>query len=267
MISAAFFLFVLQAEALTIDFLYQTPTDNSGKTSRFVAADNQNVSGSGFIIETFDKQGSSAATFQANGGTITVAAGGGFNTLDPTKLDVTGGGLEIRKGSVSGVAAKPANDETFFAFGPKQGAGTTNATVKVESSDFFAYNPSLIVWYLGLYYGSIDTYNDIAFYSGNSLLKTSTGFLTDGILSGSEILSAMGGISGNQLDDRSNVYVNLFFDANEVFTAFEFRTTGIAFELDNIVAGVRPPVPEPATIFLFGLGLLGVAGVSRRKKQ
>ena len=58
MISAAFFLFVLQAEALTIDFLYQTPTDNSGKTSRFVAADNQNVSGSGFIIETFDKQGS-----------------------------------------------------------------------------------------------------------------------------------------------------------------------------------------------------------------
>ena len=256
-----FLFLVLQAQAVSITFDYQTPTDGSGKTSA-IGVNANNIANPGFIIETFDAPGSSATTVTAeNGGTITIGAGSAFNTLDPTKLDVTGG-LGIRK-TTTGYAAAPAGDTTSFAYTPGEG-GRLPATVKVETSDFYAYQPGYAVSYLGLYYGSIDTYNSIAFYSGDDLLTTSTGFLADGILTGSEILAAMSGISGNQSGAGSNVYVNLFFDASEIFTAMEFRTTGVAFELDNIVAGLRP-VPEPASILLLGVGLMGLAGIARKK--
>jgi PEP-CTERM motif-containing protein len=47
----------------------------------------------------------------------------------------------------------------------------------------------------------------------------------------------------------------------------EFRnpTAGV-FLNDSIEAEPAPAVPEPSTILLFGLGILGLAGISRKKK-
>lgn len=253
------------ALALTIDFSFQTPTDNSGKTSP-IGVDSNNNPLPGYFIETFDQPGSIDRTIITDtGGQITIDAGGGFNTLDPTSLNVTNG-LGITSGSTSGESAAPAGDETFYAFGPGPNAGATTSSVRIENTDFNAYQPGLFINYLGLYYGSIDNYNTIAFYNGEDLLTTDSGFLMDGILEGSEILGETGGTSGNQFAPGSNVYVNLSFDNNELFTAFEFRTTGIAFELDNIVAGVTP-VPEPSTFLLLGGGLIGLGLIGRRRKQ
>lgn len=262
----------VSAQAANITFDYQVPTDGSGKTSNLVNANN--TSSNPFVfIETFDKPGSAGGAIAANGGTVFVQAGGGFNTLNPaTDLIITQGSLGIRQGSVSGVAAAPAGDTSFYAFGPGPNSGSA-AKVTVDYAASLAALPGVNVTYLGLYYGSIDTYNNIAFYGkdkdglgyGEDDLIKGTGDFSDGVITGLELLSVFGGQSGNQTQNSSNIYANFFFDPSEGFTAFEFRTTGIAFELDNVVTGYsNRDLPEPGSLALIALGLFGLAGLRRK---
>ena len=259
MASASFV--ALPVQALTISYGGQAATDGSGLTSNFVPASNTGL-GAGYFIETFDLATGGLPTSllsPGNGSDISVAgAGCSVNFYGLLGTSTTGGGFGVQQGSTPGVAAAPAGDETCFGFGPRPG-GTLPATVKVDYSNLLG--PGVKISYLGLYYGSIDTYNDINIYNGDTLLQTITG---------ASVLAAGGGQSGNQTQPGSNVYVNFAFDAGEAFTAFEFVTTSVAFEVDNIVVGLdnRPNnnVPEPGSLALFAAGLLGFAATRRMRK-
>lgn len=265
----------LPAHAVLVTFGGQVAGDGSGVTSSRVPTTNVAIAGSGYFIETFDARTAApylpAGTTAANpqpGVNINQDQGCAINSYNSVDITVTNGGFGVRKGT-TGFAATPADDGTCFGFGPGPGASVDAAhpaTIRVDYADFLSLFPGYKISYLGLYYGSIDTYNNVAFYQGNSLITQASGLMQDGVITGAEVLASQSGSSGNQFLPGSNVYVNLDFSALENFTAFEFRTTGVAFELDNIVVGLSE-VPEPGSLALMGAGLLGLAGLRRRSAR
>lgn len=241
------------AQAFTVNYTYTNTNvaegDQSGKTSPFLNAANVATPGSNVFVETFGAR---------NGGAN--SQGCGLDT--PSSLvSVTGGTFDTRKGTVVNVAAAPAGDSGCFAYGPTAG-GTLPDVVTVNYSGLLATlgaNASLN--YLGLYYGSIDTYNDLTFYNASGAVITT--------VTGGSLISQFKGTSGNQTADSSNIYVNLFFDPSEQFTSFSFSTTQPAFEMDNLAVGFNVAsnaVPEPGSLALFGMGLIGLITARKRKQ-
>ena len=244
-----------QAARITFDF---TPDATSGKTSPFV--NNQNV-----FVETLDlPDGSCGLT--------------GAGIIQPTNVAIVGGTYALRKGPTAG-AAPPLNDSTCYAYGPAPGGLGALPDVtgiplppgvspnSVLASLTIDYAPVLAVLtggqylnYFGLYYGSIDPYNMIEFFDEN-------GVLVD-IVYGSDIIAGCSPACapGSQTAEGTNQYVNLILDDGETFKSLRFTTWGVAVEVDNLAIGVGV-VPEPGSLALLGLGLVGVAAVRQRKRK
>jgi len=244
-VAAALLMSASIAQAVTITYDYLTPADGSGKTSRLAGSANQGHAN--VFVETFDRaDGTGGLTMSSDLVTVSTVSGGGFG---------------FAQGDRANTYAAPAGDSTHFAYGPNADSGATSAQVNFNYAGLLgSLGPAASLNYFGLYYGSIDTFNDVIFYNAAGIaIQTITG---------TELIRQFGGVSGNTDADSSNIYVNLFFSPSEEFTSFSFNTTSPAFEVDNLVVGyeVANPVPEPASLALLGLGLAGF-GVARRRNK
>jgi hypothetical protein len=109
----------------------------------------------------------------------------------------------------------------------------------------------------GLYWGSVDTYNSLAFYNGTVLVAT---------ISGADVAPPMTA-NGGQTEYASNGYV--LISALPQFDRVVADSSSNSFEFDNVVAGGASAVPEPSTwaMMLLGFTGLGYGGFRRSKRS
>lgn len=107
--------------------------------------------------------------------------------------------------------------------------------------------------YLGILWGSVDTYNTLSFYDGMTLVGT---------LTGSDVLASPVGNQG----EEGTVYVNI--NSTLKFDRVVATSSQFAFEFDNVAFNDSPVigVPAPMSLALLGAGLLGL-GVARRGQR
>jgi hypothetical protein len=144
-------------------------------------------------------------------------------------------------GSTGGLRAAPAGT-------PNGGVYRSLGNGGSSLFDFSGWTRGRPLQSASLYWGSVDAYNfvDVINGSGN-VIRTVGG-------------SSLPMFNGNQTLPVTNRRVFLTFDAAENVTALRMRSTGVAFEFDNIAASMAV-VPEPASwaLMIAGFGMIGYA--------
>ena len=221
------------------------------------------------------------AATSANATTITASVGGvpsGADCYESFNSLATGGAGGITtdcgitasfspqggvvQGSVGGQYAAPVlSNGNGALFGDGDGADASHYLTAGGTSDSYA---QLVLpasaRYLGLLWGSVDSYNTITFYLGDTLVDSF----------GGGAVSAVAG-SGNCVNGNQSTVGTCYVNIN-LATAFDrvvMTSTQYAFEFDNVAFAANPlGVPEPGEIglFLLGLGLVG-SGYWFRKRR
>lgn len=144
----------------------------------------------------------------------------------------------------SAAASAPRGDTTqFFYVSSALGSGTATLASTASYST------------LSFYWGSMDVFNTLdVLGAGGDVIFT---------LSGSDV--ATGPARGNLRTAANNRRVYLTAGAGEQLTGLAFRSTGVAFEIDDL-AGTVAVIPEPESwaLMIAGFALVGAAGRRRR---
>ncbi len=127
---------------------------------------------------------------------------------------------------------------------------TTGSTTATPGAAVTLTFPALEA-HFGILWGSVDAYNTLSFYNGAALV---------GALTGADVLASP---SGNQ-GANGTLYVNI--NSTLAFDRVVATSSQFAFEFDNIAFNPRNPVPEPSTLAIAGMGLLGL-GLARRRAK
>lgn len=176
--------------------------------------------------------------------------GGSVGNGDIT-VSFTGGG-KVVNGSVTGQYAAPyISGSNGTNFGNAPGVDTTNYLTSGIGTVKLAFN--IDHQYLGLLWGSVDTYNTLTFFDSNDQVV--------GTVTGSQ---ALGSPNGNQ-GENGTTYINI--NSTVGFRYVVASSTQNAFELDNVAYNVdQVAVPEPSTYALLTSGLLLATFIRQKRK-
>lgn len=183
--------------------------------------------------------------FTSSVGSCTVSFNEG-NAANACGASYTLASGNIVQGTASGQHAAPAGDTShYLTVGPS--AGNDVRVTLTEQANYF-----------GFYAGSLDTYNLVSFYLGDSLVDSFTG---------TDINAVAFPGTGATGDQNLAAYINYYTTDAVKFDRIVFFSTDNAFETDNhSFAMVTPPgqVPLPGTVALLGAGMLGLGALRRR---
>lgn len=194
-----------------------------------------NVGGTAVTGEGYKSSVAGVTTIDFNSGT------------DPSNAFVSFSGLavdSIVQGSQVNNYATPSGNTTHYLTISNVGSGKAGATGSITLNFASALD------YFGLYWGSVDPYNSISFFNGDTLLATFTG---------NDVSTTA---SGSWTGATDNLYANFFAGSGEAFNKVVLNSTGIAFESDNFAYRAAP---EPLTLGGTAIGL--ALGARMRKKM
>jgi hypothetical protein len=105
--------------------------------------------------------------------------------------------------------------------------------------------------YVGLLWGSVDSYNTLSLYNGSTLVGTVTG---------TDVTASANGDQG----ELGTFYVNI--TSTDSFNTIVATSAQNAFEFDN-VAFNPSAVPEPSSIMLGLIGMMGAATYTQMRRK
>lgn len=197
-----------------------------------------------------------------NGGAATGSTRLNLDLLDLTadaraldsnlSISFLGTGSSVVQGAVVNQYARPFISGTNGDGFGSQVAGADETRYLSTGIGSIVFQFTSAQTYFGLLWGSVDTYNTLAFYDGDTEV---------GSFTGAAVSAAADGNQGEQ----GTFYVN-FDNLDGTFDRVVASSSEYAFEIDNIAySNSRNRVPDSGTtVALLGLALTGLAAFRRK---